>query len=130
MIKNVQQAATCFPEESIVDVAKKLSQEERRQVYVVNQNVQLLGIVTREALITCLKQTAERDPKIIPAKEIMDEITSVAMDDEPETVMELMMKYHTTECPVVKEGILIGCISYRDVLYQIIEKKDGEMSKN
>ena len=124
MIKNIQQPAMCFAEETFAAVMDKLSQKNVKQVYVINKDQQLLGMVTKDTIIAALKRTPEKTQQSLAAKDILKKTFFVDLNDKPETAMEMMMQHYTTECPVVDRGTFLGYVTYREILYQMIEEKD------
>ncbi|WP_192875470.1 magnesium transporter [Candidatus Similichlamydia epinepheli] len=88
------------------------------RVFILEKSGTLCGFVPSRALLIY--------PLSMPLKRVMRSISQVVTPDSPiEEVIEIFDRYKDTDVPVVdSEGVLLGVITYEDVLDSIEEKAD------
>jgi len=115
----------------------KMSKHRIRHLPVVDENNLLIGIVTDRDIRSALpsSQSADRDniEKITSSKieEIMTKFpVSVSPLDTIQDALLLLQKKRFGALPVVDDqGKLIGIISTRDLMFELVEDKIGQMKK-
>ncbi|WP_204592955.1 magnesium transporter, partial [Candidatus Similichlamydia epinepheli] len=88
------------------------------RVFILNKIGAICGCVPSRALLIY--------PVNVPLKRVMRSISQLVTPDSPiEEVIEIFDRYKDTDVPVVdSNGILLGVITYEDVLDSIEEKAD------
>ena len=59
-----------------------------------------------------------------PVEEITDEVRVIGPDDEVRAIAETLVDRHIGALPVVDDGLVVGIVSYVDVLRAVREQLD------
>lgn len=118
---------TSSPEDTIVEVAKLMKNEDIGPVLIVDnqESRTLVGIITDRDIV--LKVIAEgRDPKTTRVREVMSKkLVTCRPDDNVEVAMKAMAQYQLRRIPVVGENMkLLGIISQADVATRVDEPEE------
>jgi CBS domain-containing protein len=110
-------------EASVAEASKILAETPRGYVLVL-ENGQSAGIVTAMDLV---KKVVVKglDPSTIKASEVMSTpLVTIDPDEELSAATEVMRKNHVRKLPVVRNGIIYGILTARDVLEHFTEYVD------
>jgi magnesium transporter len=109
---------TATVEEAINRIRRSITQERAFDLYVVNGDRRLVGVVALHRLLIA-------DPRS-PLSSLADEVMNVRPEVDREDVARLVTKYDLVSLPVVDgQGHLLGVISVDDVL-DIVEAEASE----
>ena len=124
---------TATPEDTIVDVAQLMKNEDIGPVLVVDNNDSktLVGIITDRDIV--LKVIAEgKDPKTTRVGEVMSKkLVTCRPDDDVDVAIDAMAQFQLRRIPVVDDNVkLVGIISQADVATRVHEpEKTAEVVK-
>jgi CBS domain-containing protein len=107
------------PNDTIQEAIETLIRHKISGLPVVDENGQLVGIITEFALLATAYDIEVRQEKIL--KHMTRELFAVEPDDPIRKVADLCIMHRVRRIPVVKDGRLLGLISRRDVLKGIYE---------
>ncbi len=115
------QKAITVPKEMTVSDAAKAMCDGRVGSALVTENGRLIGIVTERDFMK--KVVAEgKDPKVVIIKDVMTtDVKTVDASATIESCFQPMKDYKCRHLPVLKEGKLVGIISIRDVLENLVD---------
>ena len=119
---------TVFPESPIFEAHQKMLQHNIRHLPIVNEQHQLIGIVSdrdiRDALPSILNHSNEQPLHILetPIKTIMktNVITGHPLDFVEE-VGSIFYEHHISCLPIIHEEKLVGIITKTDLLHSLIQ---------
>jgi CBS domain-containing protein len=124
---------TCTPEDTIVQVAQLMKNEDIGPVLIVDNGDSrtLVGIVTDRDIV--LKVIAEqRDVNTTRVSNVMSKkLVTCHADDDVGVAMKAMAQFQLRRIPVVEDNMrLVGIISQADLATRVDEpEKTGEMVK-
>ena len=124
---------TATPEDTIVDVAQLMKNEDIGPVLVVDNNDSktLVGIITDRDIV--LKVIADgQDPRTTRVGEVMSKkLITCRPDDDVDVAIKAMAQFQLRRIPVVEDNMkLVGIISQADVATRLHEpKKTAEVVK-
>ena len=107
------------PEATVFEALEALASHEIGAIVVVEDGA-LIGIVSERdyARKVILKDKSSKQTKV---SEIMTrEVITVAPGDRVESCMELMQRHHIRHLAVVESGVIIGMLSLRDLLTEVM----------
>jgi CBS domain-containing protein len=111
------------PDEPVMAVLQAMAERNVNGVLVID-NGQLVGVVTERdyALKVELQGRTARDTR---AREIMtSEVICAAADDSSERCMSVMHSRGVRHLPVLEQGRVIGMLSVRDVLEEVVAEDE------
>jgi CBS domain-containing protein len=117
-----QSLCTIRPDAKVYDAIKLMAERDIGVVLVVEDD-QLLGILSERdyARKVILQGKASHDT---PVSEIMTtRVVCVAPDRTIEECMALMTQKHIRHLPVVEDGRLVGIVSERDLVREVISRQ-------
>ncbi len=118
----------CGSNDRVVDVAKLLTKERIGAVAVVDGG-RLVGIFTERDLLNRIV-SAEKDPCQVLVREVMTQNPVTAKTDEEYfDALEKMQKHHCRHLPIVDDGVPVGMVSLRDLLFIQVQDKDTEIRR-
>ena len=110
----IHPALTCFIDESIVNIAKKLKKEKHRRIFVIDDEKKLKGVITTTDLV--YKALAE-NKTALKARDIMTKkVEYVEQSDELEKALGVMNSTKSYVCPITENGKFIGLLSHHDIV--------------
>jgi len=115
----------CNPDDSCVEVARKLRDSMQRHIYVVNEEDWPIGIISTTDINN--KIVAEgKDPNEVKAREIMSEPIDVydVSEDEVRVYKEMISKKRLT-CAVVENKRFVGILTLNRLIGYITGIKNG-----
>lgn len=109
--------------EAVDTLQKGLGQENIFYVYVINQEEQLIGVLSLRKLLQVKPQT--------PIEDIMiTDVISVRTDTDQEEVAKLVARYNLLALPVIDEGNrLVGIVTVDDVVDVIRDEATEDILK-
>jgi signal-transduction protein with cAMP-binding, CBS, and nucleotidyltransferase domain len=120
---NLHEALTCSVNDGAVEIAKKLRDKKERRIFVVDSSKKLVGVITTTDLV--YKVMCGSSGKL-NAKDIMTkEVRHVDIADDLDKALEIMNSLKTFTCPVTQEGVLLGVISYHDLVSHVMTSVGG-----
>ncbi len=119
----IKTALTCSEKESVVEISKKLKDNKERRIFVVGADKKLIGIITTTDLVyKALSVPASN----LTGKDVMTkEIKSVDITEDLNKALEIMNSLKTFTCPVTQKGVLLGVISYQELVSHVMTSVGG-----
>src|SRR5438045_8499667 len=98
--------------DKVIDVAKKMKQEDAGFIPVVEDGGTVIGVITdRDIVIRCIAEG--HDPRGETAEHVMSkQVTIIAPDDEPEEAGRTMEREEIRRLAVAENGRLVGVLSH------------------
>ena len=132
MTKLVRDAMTPNPrtvseQDSVVEAAKIMEQEDISSVPVVDNDRVLTGMVTdRDIAIRVV--AAGKDPASTKVGEVATRQVSPAYPDEPlDEALEQMAYRQVRRLPVIEDDRVVGILAQADVVHEVRDKKAGHL---
>jgi CBS domain-containing protein len=132
MTKLVRDAMTVNPRtvslnDSVVDAAQIMEQEDVGSVPVVDTDNILVGMIT-DRDITLRVVAAGKDPGSTAAGEVATRQVSPAYPDEPlDEALEQMAYRQVRRLPVIEDDRVVGILAQADVAQEVKDKKAGQV---
>jgi CBS domain-containing protein len=132
MRKLVREAMTVNPRtvrlnDSVVDAAQIMEQEDVGSVPVVDTDNVLVGMIT-DRDITLRVVAAGKDPRSTAAAEVATRQVSPAYPDEPlDEALEQMAHRQVRRLPVIEDDRVVGILAQADVAQEVKDKKAGQV---
>ena len=111
--------------DKVIDVARKMKQEDAGFIPVVENGGTLIGVITdRDIVVRCIAEG--HDPRSETAEHLMSrQVTIIAPDDDIEQAAKAMEREAIRRLPVAENGRLIGVLSHGN-LVQATKNKTAE----
>ena len=111
--------------DKVIDVAKKMKQEDAGFMPVVENGGTVIGVITdRDIVIRCIAEG--HDPRGETAEHVMSrQVTIIAPDDDIEEAGRTMEREAIRRLPVAENGRLVGVLSHGN-LVQATKNKTAE----
>jgi len=118
----------CTEEVTLHEVARLMVQNDCGEIPVVDEDNQLIGVVTDRDIV-CRVVAEGKDPMAITAEECMTHpVIAVFEDDSLDSVLSAMEKHQIRRVPVVDgSGCCSGIIAQADVALQARDSDVGEL---
>ncbi len=117
---------TVAPQQTIMSVVKVLVQNRIGAVPVINEECQLIGIISERDIIRGMSEHADA-VLTLPADQFMTrEVKTCSSEDELVEIMQVMTLQRIRHLPVVQNGALQGIVSIGDVVKQRLEEVQSE----
>ena len=132
MRKLVREAMTVNPRtvslnDSIVDAAHIMEQEDVGSVPVVDTDNVLVGLIT-DRDISLRVVAAGKDPRSTAAGEVATRQVSPAYPDESlDEALEQMAHRQVRRLPVIEDDRVVGILAQADVVHEVKDKKIGQL---
>ncbi|HEU4946774.1 MAG TPA: CBS domain-containing protein [Kribbella sp.] len=123
-------SAVCAAEnETLIEVAKKLRDENVGALPICGEDNRLKGMVTdRDIVVDCL--AAGGDPASMTAGQLAGgKPVTIGADDPVEEVLATMSEHQVRRLPVIDGHNLVGMISLADVARSLPEDKVGAVTE-
>lgn len=118
---------TVSPNDSVVDAAHIMEQEDVGSVPVVDADNILVGMIT-DRDITLRVVAAGKDPRSTAAGEVATRQVSPAYPDESlEAALEQMAYRQVRRLPVIEDDRVVGILAQADVVHEVKDKKIGQL---
>ena len=132
MRKLVREAMTVNPRtvslnDSVVDAAHIMEQEDVGSVPVVDTDNVLVGMIT-DRDIALRVVAAGKDPRSTAASEVATRQVSPAYPDESlDEALEQMAHRQVRRLPVIEDDRVVGILAQADVAHEVKDKKIGQL---
>jgi CBS domain-containing protein len=110
---------TVRPSDSLESAIERLLREEISGMPVVDENEQLVGVITEFALLAVVYDHRVKNQTV--AQHMTRELISVDINDPLSRVADLCVVHRVRRLPVLEDGRLVGLIARRDVLRALHE---------
>ncbi len=115
----VHKVLTCKLDDTVKDIAKKLKENKERRIFVVDKQGKLSGLITTTDLV----YKALCEDKKLKAKDVMTkEVKCVEVSEDLDKALAIMDETKSFVCPVVKEGKILGIITYHDLANYVFKE--------
>lgn len=121
--KNRKELLFVAPETLVYDAIKLMAEHEVGALLVLDQN-QIVGILTERDYLTKLILQGKHSHETPVADVMTRRVLYVEPQQTAEECMALMTERHVRHLPVVEHGQAIGIVSMRDVVADLIQKKE------
>lgn len=118
---------TITPEKTVKDAAALLAQHHIGALLVLNDNQQLVGILSERDII----REAARNDQVLSqavAQVMTPEVVTGTPEDDIYSVAHVMTERRFRHLPIVEEGQLIGMISIGDIMKAQRDAYRGEVN--
>ena len=113
--------------DQLIEAIKKLVQYNIGAVPVINNEKQLIGILSERDIVKELAKNKNIDYSILLVKKLMTkEVICCKKNVLSDKLMELMTKNKIRHIPIVEDNIAIGIVSIGDVVNRLMEKVEYE----
>ena len=117
---------TVAPHQTVASVVKVLAQNRIGAVPVINEEGQLIGIISERDIIRGMSEHADA-VLTLPAEQLMTrDVKTCSFEDQLVDLMEVMTLQRIRHLPVVENGALYGIVSIGDVVKQRLEEVQSE----
>ena len=117
---------TVAPQQTITWVVKVLAQNRIGAVPVINEEGQLIGIISERDIIRGMSKHADA-VLTLPADQLMTrDVKTCSSEDQLVDIMEVMTLQRIRHLPVIQNGALHGIVSIGDVVKQRLEEVQSE----
>lgn len=110
---------TISPNATVQEAIETLMRKKISGLPVVDEDGQLIGVITEFALLAMAYDVDVRQEKV--SKHMTTEVITVAPSEPIRKVADLCIMHRVRRIPVVENGQIVGLISRRDVLKGIYE---------
>jgi CBS domain-containing protein len=113
--------------DSILDVAKQLSEKDVGSMPICGEDDRLKGMVTdRDIVVKVLAQG--KDPSSTTAGDIAQgKPVTIGADDSIEEALDVMSEHKVRRLPVIDGHDLVGIIAQADIATELPEEKVGDL---
>jgi len=132
MSKMVRDVMTVDPRtvdlnDSVVDAARIMEEEDVGSIPVVGSDNVLAGMITDRDIVLRVV-AAGKDPRSTTAGEVATKQVSSAYPDEPlDEALEQMAYRQVRRLPVIEDDRVVGIIAQADVVHEVKDKKAGQL---
>ena len=117
---------TVAPQQTVAWVVKVLAQNRIGAVPVINEQGQLVGIISERDIIRGMSEHAGA-VLTLPAEQLMTrDVKTCSSEDQLVDIMEVMTLQRIRHLPVIQNGALHGIVSIGDVVKQRLEEVQSE----
>jgi len=117
---------TVAPQQTVTSVVKVLAQNRIGAVPVINEEGQLIGIISERDIIRGMSEHADA-VLTLPAEQLMTrDVKTCSSEDQLVDLMEVMTLQRIRHLPVIENGTLYGIVSIGDVVKQRLEEVQSE----
>ena len=117
-------ATICGPDLTLVEVATAMSEEGIGSLGVIDQG-QLVGIITERDIVMAAARSSD-----LAGEKVSDWMTpdpdSLTPDVGVSDAAEWLLATGYRHLPVVEDGVLVGIVSIKDVLWGVTTPEGGE----
>jgi CBS domain-containing protein len=102
--------------DKVIDVAKKMKQEDAGFMPVVEDGGMVIGVITdRDIVLRCIAEG--HDPRSESAEHLMSrEVTMITPEDDIEEAASKMEREEIRRLPVTEKGRLVGVLSHGNLV--------------
>ena len=117
---------TVTPQQTVARVVEVLAQNRIGAVPVINQEGQLIGIISERDIIRGLSEHADAVLALRADQLMTRDIKTCSSEDELVDLMEVITQQRIRHLPVIQNGALQGIVSIGDVVKQRLEEVQSE----
>ena len=108
---------------TIFDAIKLLTYNNIGALPVINENIELCGILSERDIIRAMSQNIGINLKKTSINSIMtSKVITISNNTISEDIMDIMTKNKIRHIPIVENKLLIGIVSIGDVVKRLLEK--------
>jgi CBS domain-containing protein len=117
---------TVAPQQTVAWVVEVLTQNRIGAAPVINEECQLVGIISERDIIRGMSEHGDA-LLTIPADRLMTrDVRTCSSEDQLVEIMQVMTQQRIRHLPVVQNGALQGIVSIGDVVKQRLEEIESE----
>jgi CBS domain-containing protein len=117
---------TVSPQQPVAWVVKVLVQNRIGAVPVINQEGQLIGIISERDIIRGMSEHADAVLTLAADQLMTRDVKTCSSEDQLVDLMEVMTLQRIRHLPVIQNGALHGIVSIGDVVKQRLEEVQSE----
>jgi CBS domain-containing protein len=117
---------TVAPQQTVAWVVKVLAQNRIGAVPVINEEGQLIGIISERDIIRGMSEHADAVLALAVDQLMTRDVKTCSPEDELVDLMEVMTLQRIRHLPVIQNGALHGIVSIGDVVKQRLEDVQSE----
>ncbi|MCF8475279.1 MAG: CBS domain-containing protein [Emcibacter sp.] len=114
------------PENSLLEVARKLRENKIGAVLVCESKGRMCGVLSERDIVIALAKHGASIMEGLVSDFMTESVYTCSLDDDMEKVMEQMTSRRVRHLPVVDEGNVVGMISIGDVVKQRMAETKAE----
>lgn len=108
--------STAHPEDSIQEIASRLSQRKIGAVVIVGDNGKVVGIISERDIIRLLAEHGAKAITMRAEQGMTRDVVSCGRSSTLDEIMEAMTNGRFRHLPVIEDGSLVGIVSIGDVV--------------
>jgi CBS domain-containing protein len=120
------EVVTVAPNQTVTAVVTVLAKNRIGAVPVVNEQGQIIGIISERDIIRGMAQHADAVLTLAADKLMSRDVKTCSMEDTLDDLMEVMTRQRIRHLPVIADGALHGIVSIGDVVKQRLEEVQSE----
>ena len=120
------EVVTVAPQQTVAWVVKVLAQNRIGAVPVINEEGQLIGIISERDIIRGISEHADAVLTLAADKLMTRDVKTCSYEDQLVDIMEVMTQQRIRHLPVIQNGALNGIVSIGDVVKQRLEEVQSE----
>ena len=120
------EVVTVAPDQTVTAVVKVLAQNRIGAVPVVNEQGQIIGIISERDIIRGMAQHAGSVLTLAADKLMSRDVKTCSSEDQLDDLMEVMTRQRIRHLPVIADGALHGIVSIGDVVKQRLDEVQSE----
>ena len=117
---------TVAPQQTVAQVVKVLAQNRIGAVPVINEEGQLIGIISERDIIRGMSEHADAVLTLAVDQLMTRDVKTCSSEDQLVDLMEVMTLQRIRHLPVIENGALHGIVSIGDVVKQRLEEVQSE----
>jgi CBS domain-containing protein len=120
------EVVTVAPNQTVTAIVKVLTQHRIGAVPVVDEQGQIIGIISERDIIRGMAQHADAVLTLAADRLMSRDVKTCSSEDQLDDLMEVMTRQRIRHLPVVADGALHGIVSIGDVVKQRLEEVQSE----
>jgi CBS domain-containing protein len=117
---------TVAPQQTIAWVVKVLTENRIGAVPVINDEGQIIGIISERDIIRGMSEHADAVLTLAADRLMTRDVKTCSSEDQLVDLMEVMTLQRIRHLPVIQNGVLHGIVSIGDVVKQRLEEVQSE----
>ena len=118
---------TVTPNQAVASVVKVLTQHRIGAAPVINEQGQLVGIISERDIIRAISEHAEAVLTLHVEQLMTRDVKTCSPEDQLVDMMQVMTLQRIRHLPVIENGALHGIVSIGDLVKQRLEEVQGEV---
>jgi CBS domain-containing protein len=119
---------TARPNDTIQEIALRLSHRKIGAIVIVGDNGKVDGIISERDIIRLIAEHGTQALSIPASKGMTRNVVSCSATNTIEEIMELMTKGRFRHLPVIEDDALVGIVSIGDVVKNHISEVELEVT--